>query len=324
MNWVQSLFTDLSSPAHTIFIFAIVIAVGFKLGKIKIGSVALGSTCVLFAGILIGHIYRQTGLDQGGYVCPADTLNFIQDFGLILFVYSIGLQVGPSFFTSLKGNGIKLNMAALAIILLNVVVMIALYYSCTDTSDPNSFPMMVGVLCGAVTNTPGLGAANAALEQINAAQPFAGGIPVIANGYACAYPLGVVGIIGAIILIKVFFKISLKKEEEDYYNKDGNNMAVKPHLMHLKVVNPSMEGKTILQVRDYLGRDFVCSRLLHKGHVILPNKETLLHIDDMLYVVCAEEDAELPHPARRPPTIVRDKTSPINFFFILSSLVIID
>ena len=292
MEWFGQLFSNGESVAHIVLLYSLVITIGVLLGKIKIGGISLGVTFVLFVGIFVGHLLHQGQIHYGFTTEPLSVLNFIQDFGLILFVYSIGLQVGPSFFTSLKGNGIKLNMAALAIILLNVVVMIALYYSCTDTSDPNSFPMMVGVLCGAVTNTPGLGAANAALEQINAAQPFAGGIPVIANGYACAYPLGVVGIIGAIILIKVFFKISLKKEEEDYYNKDGNNMAVKPHLMHLKVVNPSMEGKTILQVRDYLGRDFVCSRLLHKGHVILPNKETLLHIDDMLYVVCAEEDAE--------------------------------
>lgn len=291
MEWFVSLFTNGESVAHIVLLYAIVITLGVLLGKLKIGGVSLGVTFVLFVGILAGHLLHVGQVAHGFTPEPLNVLNFIQDFGLILFVYSIGLQVGPSFFTSLKGNGIKLNMAALAIILLNVVVMLVFYYSCMDTSDPNNFPMMVGVLCGAVTNTPGLGAANAALDQIGA-QHFGGEIPVIANGYACAYPLGVVGIIGAIILIKIFFKISLPKEEEDYYSKDGNNIAVKPHLMHLKVVNPSMEEKTILQVRNYLGRDFVCTRRLHEGHVELPNKDTKLHVGDLLYVVCAEEDAE--------------------------------
>ncbi len=291
MDWFVSLFTNGESIAHIVLLYAIVITLGVLLGKLKIGGISLGVTFVLFVGILAGH-FLHLGQVKGGFIPePANVLNFIQDFGLILFVYSIGLQVGPSFFTSLKGNGIKMNMAALAIILLNVAVMLIFYYSCMDTADPSNFPMMVGVLCGAVTNTPGLGAANAALDQIGA-QNFGGEIPVIANGYACAYPLGVVGIIGAIILIKIFFKINLQKEEEDYYSKDGNNMAVKPHLMHLKVVNPSMEGKTILQVRNYLGRDFVCTRRLHEGHVQLPNKDTKLHVGDLLYVVCAEEDAE--------------------------------
>jgi putative transport protein len=291
MEWFVNLFTNGGSIAHIVLIYSFVITLGVLLGKIKIGGISLGVTFVLFVGIIAGHFLHLGQTKYGFTPEPSDVLNFIQDFGLILFVYSIGLQVGPSFFTSLKGNGIRLNMAALAIILLNVVVMLVLYYSCMNSGDPNNFPMMVGVLCGAVTNTPGLGAANAALDQIGA-QHFGGELPLIANGYACAYPLGVVGIIGAIILIKVVLKINLQKEEEEYYSKDANNMAVKPHLMHLQVVNPSMEGKTILQVRNYLGRDFVCTRRLHEGHVQLPNKDTKLHVGDLLYIVCAEEDAE--------------------------------
>jgi len=292
MEWFSQLFSNGESIAHIVLVYAIVITLGVLLGKIKIAGVSLGVTFVLFVGILAGHLLHQAQIYFGYTSEPLQVINFIQDFGLILFVYSIGLQVGPSFFTSLKGNGITLNMAAMSIILLNIIVMLVIYYTCMDTDDKNSFPMIVGVLCGAVTNTPGLGAANAALEQINTNVPFEGGIPVIANGYACAYPLGVVGIIGSLILIKAIMKISLKKEEEDYYKKDGSKTAVKPHLMHIKVVNPSMQGKTILQVRNYLGRDFVCSRCLHNGHVQLPNKDTVLHIGDMLYIVCAEEDAE--------------------------------
>ncbi len=292
MDWLYQLFSNGESVAHIVMLYALIITFGVLLGKIKIAGVSLGVTFVLFVGIFVGHLLHQ-GQNLFGFTPePLSVINFIQDFGLILFVYSIGLQVGPSFFTSLKGHGITLNMAAMSIILLNIVVMLIIYFVCMNTEDRNSFPMIVGVLCGAVTNTPGLGAANAALEQINSNVPFESGIPVIANGYACAYPLGVIGIIGSLILVKAIMKINLKKEEEDYYKKDGNKTAVKPHLMHIKVVNPSMQGKTILQVRNYLGRDFVCSRCLHNGHVQLPNKDTIIHIGDLLYIVCAEEDAE--------------------------------
>ncbi len=291
MSWLQNLLTDGTSVAHIVMLYCVVISLGVLLGKMKIGGVSLGVTFVLFVGILAGHLLHQGVLYEGFTPEPLNVLNFIQDFGLILFVYSIGLQVGPSFFTSLRGNGVKLNLAAALIIVLNIAVMLTLYYTCMDTSDPNSLPMMVGVLCGAVTNTPGLGAAGAALDQIGA-EHFGGSLPVIANGYACAYPLGVLGIIGSIILVRYLFKINFKKEEDNFNAHNGNAAAMKPHLLHLKVNNPSMEGKTILQVRNYLGRDFVCSRLLHEGHVVLPNKDTLLHMDDVLFVVCAEDDSE--------------------------------
>lgn len=288
MEWFVNLLTNSSSVAHIVLLYASVISLGVLLGKIKIGGISLGVTFVLFVGILIGHLLQLAQVDESMNV---SVINFVQDFGLILFVYSIGLQVGPSFFTSLKGNGIKLNMAAAMVIALNIAVMLVCYYSFMDTSDPNSLPMMVGVLCGAVTNTPGLGAANAALDQIGA-EHFSGNIPVIANGYACAYPLGVIGIIGSIILIRYIFKVNFKQEEKNFQEHNGNQAAMKPHLMHLEVVNPSMNGKTILQVHDYLGRDFVCSRLLHEGHVVLPNRDTVLNIGDIMFIVCAEDDSE--------------------------------
>ena len=159
MNWLSHLITDGSSVAHIVLLYSAVISLGVYLGKFKVGGVSLGVTFVLFVGILAGHFLNK-GVQMYGFTPePLNVLNFIQDFGLILFVYSIGLQVGPSFFTSLKGNGVKLNMAALAIILLNIVVMLTIYYGFMNTSDPNELPMMVGVLCGSVTNTPGLGAA---------------------------------------------------------------------------------------------------------------------------------------------------------------------
>ena len=188
MDWIINLFTNTESVAHIALLYAIVIAVGVYLGKIKIGGISLGVTFVLFAGILAGHV---------GFTAPKDILTFIQDFGLILFVFMIGLQVGPGFFESFRKGGVTLNLLSTAAIFLNVCVMFACYYLFFDTSNPNNLPMMVGTLYGAVTNTPGLGAANEALLSV-----FPNGAPSIANGYACAYPLGVVGIIGATILIK--------------------------------------------------------------------------------------------------------------------------
>ena len=199
MDWLIELFTAGGGVAHTVILYALVISLGVFLGnRIKFGSVSLGVTWILFVGILAGDLLMRGGIKENTAV-----LNFIQDFGLILFVFSIGLQVGPSFFTSLKQGGLKANGVAAGIVALNIAVMLVLYYALRNVIPAaNNLPMMVGTLCGAVTNTPGLGAANAALEQINQIHPFVGGVPVIANGYACAYPLGVVGIIGSIILIR--------------------------------------------------------------------------------------------------------------------------
>ena len=288
MNWLIELFTTGGGVAHTVILYALVISLGVFLGnRIKFGSVSLGVTWILFVGILAGDLLMRGGIQE-----DLDVMNFIQDFGLILFVFSIGLQVGPSFFTSLKQGGLKANGVAAGVVGLNIVVMLTLYYGLRNfIPAANNLPMMVGTLCGAVTNTPGLGAANAALDQINQVHPFEGGIPVIANGYACAYPLGVMGIIGSIILIRYIFKINFKAEEA-HFNKRNNNEAIKPHLMTVSVLNPAIAGKSVLQVRGFIGRDFVCSRMLHKGHVVVPNKETLLNVDDKLYIVCAEEDAD--------------------------------
>ncbi|MCQ2111815.1 MAG: putative transporter [Bacteroidaceae bacterium] len=286
MNWIQELFTNGQSVAHVLMLFAIVISFGVLLGKIKIKGVSLGVTFVLFVGIVAGHILHKNNIEE-----PMMVMNFIQDFGLILFVYSIGLQVGPSFFTSFKQGGIKMNAIALGIIMLNIAVMLCIYYCFCDTSNPHSLPMMVGVLCGAVTNTPGLGAANAAIDQIGA-NAMGGSLPTIANGYACAYPLGVIGIIGSILLLKVIFKINFKKEASDFEDLQSSQAAAKPHVMSIEVQNPTLVGKTIMQIKSYIVRGFVCTRSLHEGHVELPNKDTLLNIGDRLCIVCAEEDAE--------------------------------
>lgn len=279
MDWLINLFTTTDSVAHIVLLYAIVIAVGVYLGKIKIGGISIGVTFVLFAGIAAGHI---------GFTAPTNILSFLQEFGLILFVFMIGLQVGPGFLESFRKGGITLNLLSTVMVVLNVIVMFACYYIFFDTSDPKNLPMMMGTLYGAVTNTPGLGAANETLYSIF----DKGEVPQIASGYACAYPLGVLGIIGATIAIKYIFGIKLEKEEEELAKEEEDNDDVKPHYMDLEVTNLYLEGKTLAQVHNFLNRDFVCSRILHDGHVSIPNGSTIFHIGDKLFVVCAENDAE--------------------------------
>lgn len=279
MDWLINLFTTTDSVAHIVLLYAIVIAVGVYLWKIKIGGISIGVTFVLFAGIAAGHI---------GFTAPTNILSFLQEFGLILFVFMIGLQVGPGFLESFRKGGITLNLLSTVMVVLNVIVMFACYYIFFDTSDPKNLPMMVGTLYGAVTNTPGLGAANETLYSIF----DKGEVPQIASGYACAYPLGVLGIIGATIAIKYIFGIKLEKEEEELAKEEEDNDDVKPHFMDLEVTNLYLEGKTLAQVHNFLNRDFVCSRILHDGHVSIPNGSTIFHIGDKLFVVCAENDAE--------------------------------
>ena len=272
MDWLESLLWDPASVAHIVCLYAFVISVGVLLGKIKIFGVSLGVTFVLFAGILMGHF---------GFTGETHILHFIREFGLILFVFCIGLQVGPSFFSSFKKGGMRLNMLAVGIVALNIAVALSIYF----IDGGIDLPMIVGILYGAVTNTPGLGAAQEALNQLSYT-----GEP-IALGYACAYPLGVVGIIGSIIAVRYICRVNLKKEEEEL-NTQGNNMKHTPHMLHLEVRNESIDGKKLIQVKDFLGRSFVCSRIRHEGHVSIPNQDTVFHIGDQLFIVCSEEDAE--------------------------------
>ncbi len=279
MDWLISLFTTTDSVAHIALLYACVIAAGVLLGKVKVGGISLGVTFVLFVGIVAGHI---------GFTAPTPILTFIQEFGLILFVFMIGLQVGPGFFSSFREGGITLNLGSVALIALNIAVMFGCYYAFFDTDNPHSLPMMVGTLYGAVTNTPGLGAANEALSSV-----FADGTaPEIASGYACAYPLGVLGIIGATIAVKYICRVNLNKEEEQLESASTGNIHVKPHKMHLQVSNSYLAGRTLLEVHNFLNRDFVCSRILHDGHVSIPNRDTVLAMGDQMYIVCAEADAE--------------------------------
>lgn len=279
MDWLINIFTDTNSVAHIVLLYSIVIFVGVLLGKIKIGGISLGVTFVLFAGILAGHI---------GFTAPTDILNFLQDFGLILFVFCIGLQVGPGFFESFRKGGIELNLMSCLAILLNIGVMFGCYYLFFDTDNPRNLPMMVGTLYGAVTNTPGLGAANEALGSIFPK----GEIPQIASGYACAYPLGVLGIIGATIAIRYICRINLDEEDKELLKGEEENPHAKPHSMYIRVANSYIAGRTLKQITEFLNHDIVCSRILHNGELSVPNRDTVLEMGDEILVVCAEADAE--------------------------------
>lgn len=277
MDWLINLFVDNESMAHIAMLYAVVIAVGVYLGKLKVGGISLGVTFVLFAGILAGHL---------GFTAPLSTLSFVQDFGLILFVFMIGLQVGPGFFSSFKEGGLKLNMLAVSLILLNILVMFGCYYAFFDTTDPTNLPMMIGTLYGAVTNTPGLGAAQEALLSI-----MGNNTPAIANGYACAYPLGVVGIIVATIAVRYICRVKISEEEKELESHD-NDLTQVPYLMHLIVQNQFVAGHTILELHDFMRRDYVCSRILRNGELIFPKSSTTLELGDKVFIVCSEADKD--------------------------------
>lgn len=276
MDWINNLLWTPDSVAHIMLLYAFVIATGVLLGKIKIFGVSLGVTFVLFMGILMGHF---------GFTIEKEVLHFVREFGLILFVFCIGLQVGPSFFSSFKKGGMTLNLLAIIIVLLNITVAIGLYYILGGAEGKVTLPMMVGVLYGAVTNTPGLGAASEALTSVGYT-----GDP-IALGYACAYPLGVVGIILSTIGLRYICRINLKEEEEELNNEE-DLVHAKPCMYHLEVLNESIVGKPLRVIKEFLGRSFVCSRICHEGVVTIPDRNTIFQRGDQLFMVSTEEDAE--------------------------------
>ena len=270
-----------TSLAATLVLLSFVIAVGIYLGKIRFWGVSLGVTFVLFVGILMGHF---------GYEIQPEVLKFVREFGLILFIFAIGLQVGPGFFSSFKKGGIRLNMLAVLGILLNVAIVVAIYF----IDGKTSISALVGVMSGAVTNTPGLAAAQQAAsspEDVN----------LMSMGYAAAYPLGVLGIILSILITKAIFRVKIE-DEIDEINRETEEGQAKPHLASYEVVNSLVDGKTLLQLHDIIHCDFVVSRLMDKdGNIIIPKSSTQIHVGDKLYVVMSVQDepsfqAVLGHP----------------------------
>ncbi len=285
MNWLFDLFAG-STIAHALFVYSIVIAIGVILGKVKFLGISLGATFVLFVGILMGHIGNLISPDEA--FINHNTLKFIQEFGLILFVFSIGLQVGPSFFSTIKDGGMLLNGLAVCIILLNIVVALAIYFGIGGVA-PNE---IVGILSGAVTNTPGLGAAQQALIETQG--DAAGALnESMAMGYAAAYPLGVVGIILSIILVKVIFKVNIKHDAKEIEDDNANSL-LKPHVVTYKVTNKLIFDRSIKRLHDIMDRNFVISRLKkHDGEIVIPVADTIVSEGDLLRVVISEQDEEV-------------------------------
>lgn len=283
MDWLLELFkpNNLSLPS-TIILYSVVIFTGIYLGKIKIFGVSLGVTFVLFVGLLLGHF---------GYTTSPEVLNFLRDFGLILFIFSIGMQVGPGFFSSFKEGGIRMNLLALLGISLNVAVMLAIYYIQGGAEGSTSISQMVGIMQGAVTNTPGLGAAQQTFLQV---VPDGGNVSQqMSMGYAAAYPLGVIGIILTMILIKAIFKIDNAKETAEL-EAESNNSELAPHMMTLRVTNDLIDGLNMLKLHTLISADYVVSRIEQPdGHVIIPTSKTEVHLGDLCLIVCQAQDEEI-------------------------------
>ena len=274
MDWLQNLLAPgASSLASTIILYAFVIACGVWLGKLKVGGISLGVTFVLFVGLLMGHF---------GYIVNPEVLHFVREFGLILFIFSIGLQVGPSFFSSFKKGGVVLNGLATLTIVLNVIIVLAIFY--IDGNTP--ITALVGVMSGAVTNTPGLGAAQQAVLQVMSQDYNA--TEQMAMGYAAAYPLGVIGIILAMFVIRGLFRIKMDKEIEAI-EAEKEAAQQKPLILTYEVTNPLIDGKNMMQLHDIVNCDFVVSRLQDKeGNIIIPNSQTVIHLGDKLYTVLSQ------------------------------------
>ena len=266
-----------TSLAATIILLSFVIAAGIFIGKIKIAGVSLGVTFVLFVGILMGHFRYE--IDPG-------ILKFVREFGLILFIFSIGLQVGPGFFSSFKKGGLRLNGLALLGISLNVELVLIINYS----GWIDDIPALVGVMSGAVTNTPGLAAAQQTVATIPGVDPEA--VNTMANGYAAAYPLGVLGIILSMFIVKWVFRIR-NEQEISNIEREQEDSHLKPFLLSVKVTNALIDGHSMLQLHDVVQTNFVVSRLMGSdGKVTIPKSSTTIHTGDILLVVCSAHDAE--------------------------------
>ena len=262
--------------AHSVLILSLVSSIGLYLGKIKVANISLGLTWVLFIGLVFGHFCLN--LDE-------HLLHFLKEFGLILFVYSIGLQVGPGFFSSFRKGGARLNVFATTTIALSIIVSLVIFYL---TGTPAT--TMAGILTGAVTNTPGLGAAQQANSDLNGVDS-----PEIALGYVVTYPIGVLGVICAFILLKYILRINTVKEEEEAKRGLGMMEELSVRSFSILVINKNIEGKTLHELKDIAARDFVVSRILPAGsdvHTVIVNGKTTFHQGDRILVISNPKDME--------------------------------
>lgn len=275
MEWFKDLLWN-DTVAHAIILYSIVIASGVILGKLKIKGVSLGITFVLFAGIFMGHL---------GFTANHKVIEFVRDFGLILFVFSIGLQVGPGFFASFRKGGLALNIMAVSIVLLGALTTLLIHFF---SGVPLS--VMTGVMSGAVTNTPGLGAAQNALAQVTSG---IGGeaIPDIGLGYAVAYPFGVLGIIFTMVLIRKTMGIDMK-QELDVIQNELHPADSLPRKLNIVVTNPQFFHKTVSEISKVLGEGIVISRVLQNGNLLTPTSGTVIQESDIILIVTSRGMAE--------------------------------
>jgi putative transport protein len=270
MDWLFSLVLN-DSNAHAVLVYALVISLGVSFGKIKICGVSLGVAFVLFAGIICGHF---------GFTVNENLMSFIKDFGLILFVFAIGLEVGPSFFSSFRKDGMQMNITAASVVLFDVIVVVVLHLI---FSDKIPIEMMIGILTGATTNTPSLGAAQEALRLLHIQEP-------IALGYAVAYPLGIAGAIMALILIRFICKINIENENKEMENT--HNSIEKPELYSVLLTNSAIANRRLLDVKRLLGRNFIISRLKRGEEYFTPLADTILFQNDVLRVLSTPSEKE--------------------------------
>jgi putative transport protein len=274
MKWFVDLMTG-HSPAQSVIALAVVVVAGMALGRLRVGVVRLGIAGVLFAGLLASHL---------GLTLEETTLEFVREFGLILFVYTIGVQVGPSFFASFRKEGLRLNLLAMAIVLGGVLVAAAILFI---TKLP--VQVVVGLLAGAVTNTPGLGAAQQALKESMGGVADAGAVAGMA--YAMAYPFGIIGIILTMLAVRYALRIKVAEEVEAYDRRTSAGQPA-PLNFNFEVANPSLAGRTVRDLAGLVKAQFVVSRLLRGGAVDVPESTTTLQLGDILHIVCSREDAE--------------------------------
>ncbi len=271
MDWLQSLFLG-EGIAHTMLVLSLVITLGIALGKIKVGGISIGVTWILFVGIACSHF---------GMRVDSNTLHFVKEFGLILFVFSIGLQVGPSFFSSFKQGGLRMVGCASAVVALGAVTTYAIHLL---TGTPMT--TMVGVMSGAVTNTPGLGAAQQAYTDMTGTSD-----PTIALGYAVAYPLGVVGVILTLVAIRFLTRVDFKQENEALEAMRAEQTNIER--LSVEFTNGALEGHTIAHLRELVNRSFVISRIMHDdGTITIADATSRLKSGERLRVICAPEDSE--------------------------------
>ena len=267
--------------AHTILLLAFVIGIGLYLGRFKVKGISLGTTWILFAGILMGHL---------GFKADLNVLHFVKEFGLILFVFSIGLQVGPGFFHSFRSGGVKMNLLAVMNILLAVAVTWAI-----SALTGEQLTTMVGVMSGAVTNTPGLGAAQQTFIDVSTAggtTAMAASVASekLASAYAVAYPIGVLGVIAVILIFKAVFKIDHNKELEEL--KEAEDSGEHSRRMHVAVENPAIFGRKLFDVVKEFGGDFVVSRVMQGEEILLPDENTVLNEGDKVLIVTTNAEVD--------------------------------